>query len=267
MPDLCPGQRFNAIFGTSTLGLLVLCTYFSRNIRGTMAWRSGGNSNSNLIDNLKAIGIIKSESVENVMKAVDRKHFSKHNPYADSAQTIGYNVIISAPHMHAHALQKLSNHLKEGAKVLDVGSGSGYFTACMALMVGPQGKAVGIDHIKELVDDSVTNIKKDPNLAKLLESGQITMVTGDGRKGYDPEGPYDAIHVGAAAPTLPQDLVDQLKPGGRLIIPVGGVGESQRLQQIDKLLDGTTKKQTLMVVTFVPLTSKEKQWPSRKNEF
>ena len=72
--------------------------------------------------------------------------------------------------------------------------------------MGPQGKAVGIDHIKELVDSSVENIKKDSNLAKLLETGQITMVTGDGRLGYEPEAPYDAIHVGAAAPTLPQHV-------------------------------------------------------------
>ena len=63
---------------------------------------------------------------------------------------------------------------------------------------------MGIDHIQELVDGSVANIRKDPNLAALLDSGQITMVTGDGRQGYEPEAPYDAIHVGAAAPTLPQ---------------------------------------------------------------
>lgn len=76
----------------------------------------------------------------------------------------------------------------------------------MFFKVGPQGKAVGIDHIKELVDESIANTKKDPNLGQLLETGQITLVTGDGRKGYAPEAPYDAIHVGAAAPVLPQDV-------------------------------------------------------------
>lgn len=78
------------------------------------------------------------------------------------------------------------------------------------LQVGPQGKAVGIDHIKELVDGSVANIKKDPNIGQLLETGQLVMVTGDGRKGYEPEAPYDAIHVGAAAPELPQAVSDLL---------------------------------------------------------
>lgn len=72
------------------------------------------------------------------------------------------------------------------------------------IQVGPQGKAIGIDHIKELVDESVKNLKKDPDIGKLMETGQLVMVTGDGRKGYEPEAPYDAIHVGAAAPTLPQ---------------------------------------------------------------
>ena len=72
--------------------------------------------------------------------------------------------------------------------------------------VGENGVAVGIDHIEELVTDSVNNIKKDPGLATLLDSGRLKMVVGDGRKGHLPEAPYDAIHVGAAAPQIPQDV-------------------------------------------------------------
>ena len=118
---------------------------------------------------LPANGIIKHPKVAEVMKAVDRQNFCKNNPYMDSPQGIGYAVTISAPHMvrlelecwilqlagyffmiclqnedprdslffqHAHALEILSEHLVNGERALDVGSGSGYLTTCMALMVG-----------------------------------------------------------------------------------------------------------------------------------
>ena len=72
-------------------------------------------------------------------------------------------------------------------------------------MVGPTGKVIGIDHIKELVDWSESNVKKSN--AELLTSGNIKLVVGDGRQGYAQGGPYHAIHVGAAAPTLPQPVL------------------------------------------------------------
>ena len=95
------------------------------------------------------------------MVAVDRGNYCRTDPYRDKPQGIGYNVTLSAPHMHAHALELLKDHLKPGMNALDVGSGSGYLTACMALMVGEDGKVIGVDHIKELVDWSGDNIIKD----------------------------------------------------------------------------------------------------------
>jgi protein-L-isoaspartate O-methyltransferase len=106
------------------------------------------------------------------------------------SRRIGHGATISAPHMHAHASEYLLNYLEPGSKVLDVGSGSGYLTAIFHHLVSPGngqpiGKVVGIDHITELVDWSVENLKRD-GLSSALESGQIEMVAGDGREGELP---------------------------------------------------------------------------------
>jgi len=237
------------------------CTVLCKHLFTTssnMAWRSHGEDNGSLVQNLFSNSIIKSEEVRDVMLQVDRGSYVKQNAYMDAPQRIGYNITISAPHMHAHALELLKNHLKPGMRALDVGSGSGYLTVCMALMVGSTGRAVGIDHIQELVDMSKDNIKKDGKVG-LMESDQLTLVVGDGRKGWSEGGPYNAIHVGAAAATLPQELVDQLAPGGRMVIPVGEEGGDQSLDQVEKGMDGKVTKTRLFGVRYVPLTDKEKQ--------
>uniref|UniRef100_A0A8C4WZI6 protein-L-isoaspartate(D-aspartate) O-methyltransferase n=1 Tax=Eptatretus burgeri TaxID=7764 RepID=A0A8C4WZI6_EPTBU len=95
--------------------------------------------------------------VYQVMLATDRVHYTKYHVYEDLPQPIGYFATISAPHMHAHALELLKEHLQEGASALDVGCGSGYLSACFARMVGKRGMVIGIDHIFQLVDDAICN--------------------------------------------------------------------------------------------------------------
>lgn len=93
-----------------------------------MEWFSHGVNNDDLISQLKNHKIIKSTKVEEAMRKVDRGNFCTNRPYQDSPQYIGYGITISAPHMHAHALEMLKDKLVEGARVLDVGSGDSFCT-------------------------------------------------------------------------------------------------------------------------------------------
>ncbi len=136
--------------------------------------------------------------------------------------------------MHASAAEALlpflPEHPKHPLRVLDVGSGSGYLTALLAQFVGEEGKVVGVEHIKELVALSEANLRRWEEGRKMLDSGRVKFVVADGRLGYkDPEvssslgketgqedeAGWDAIHVGAGAKMVHQELVDQLRRPGR----------------------------------------------------
>ncbi|KAH8399411.1 hypothetical protein KR215_009812 [Drosophila sulfurigaster] len=222
-----------------------------------MAWRSVGANNADLIRQLRDYGVIASEAVANAMIATDRKHYCPRNPYMDAPQPIGGGVTISAPHMHAFALEYLRDHLKPGSHVLDVGSGSGYLTACFYRYINAKGenantRIVGIEHQHSLVALSKSNLNSDD--ASMLDSDRMLIIEGDGRKGHAALAPYDAIHVGAAAPETPTELINQLANGGRLIVPVGPEGGSQYMQQYDKDENGKVQMTRLMGVMYVPLT-------------
>jgi protein-L-isoaspartate(D-aspartate) O-methyltransferase len=88
---------------------------------------------------------------------------------------------------HAYAAEHLLSYLRPGAKVLDIGSGSGYLVAVLHHLVSPGGKVVGIEHIKELVDWSKENLRRD-GLGHALDSGEIVMIAGDGRQGFPADG-------------------------------------------------------------------------------
>jgi len=257
-----------------------------------MAWSCSGTTNIELISNLIRKKLINSDAVAAAMTVVDRANYvpdtGKQHAYQDSPQLIGHDATISAPHMHAHAAELLLPYLHDrpngrSARVLDVGAGSGYLTSVFYHLVrdtrdggrsgddddddndnAQQGQGqspgtdagalvVGIEHIPALTALAQRNIRAD-GLGDALDSQRIVLVTGDGRLGYPPQGPYDAIHVGAAAPTIPPALVEQLASPGRMIIPVGTY--SQTLMQIDKDAQGTVTQRDLFGVVYVPLTDR-----------
>ena len=228
-----------------------------------MLFSSGtSKTNEGLIELLKYKGVIKSSAVANAMKLVDRKDFvingtSDYEAYNDCPQSIGFGATISAPHMHAYALELLKDAFKPGGKALDVGSGTGILTLLFYLMMGPGSRSFGIEHIPELVNMSILNLNKHHK--NLLDNGSVKIVEGDGRMGLPSYAPYDLIHVGAAATSVPDELIKQLAIGGKLMIPVGPQGIGQDLLIITKKPDGTLQTENKLSVVYVPLTSKKNQ--------
>lgn len=231
------------------------------------AWQCHGRTNRELVNNLASAGIITSPVVKKVMTLVDRANYVPQRPYDDTPQSIGWGQTISAPHMHAHALELIVPTLEKSSSpltLLDVGCGSGYLTAAMGRMVdakdplvGSGGKVFAVDVFPGLVEMTKENVKKQDG--DLLTDGTVTVQLGDGWKGLKEKGPFDAIHVGAAADSFPKELMMQLKPGGVLIVPVGPDGGAQVLYRIEKTNDRPDFHQEdfnfreLLGVRYVPL--------------
>lgn len=123
---------------------------------------------------------------------------------------------------------------------------------------------VGVEHIPELVELARGNMRKSAEGRELLETGRVKFVVGDGRKGWmetgesagDGKSGWDAIHVGAGARKIHEELVKQLRRGGRMFIPVDDHGEErgQHIWVVDKGMDGVVLKESLYGVSYVPLT-------------
>jgi protein-L-isoaspartate(D-aspartate) O-methyltransferase len=187
------------------------------------------------------------ERVLQAMMKVKRELFvpekCKSLAYADMPLPIGHGQTISAPHMVAIMVQLLD--LREGMKVLDIGTGSGYHAAVMAQLVGSTGYIYSVEVIPELVKMAGENL----NVAGIEN---VTVIQGDGSLGLPEYAPYDRINVAASAPEVPKPLMDQLAKGGKMAVPVGSY--YQELVLVTKE-DGSTS-QRLMAVAFVPLVGR-----------
>jgi protein-L-isoaspartate(D-aspartate) O-methyltransferase len=197
-----------------------------------------------LVNSLREYNI--SEKTLNAMKKVPRHLFvpsvQTANAYVDHPLPIGYAQTISAPHMVAMMCDLLD--LQEGFKVLEIGAGSGYNAAVMAEVIGSKGDIYSIERLEKLAVFAQENLKK-------AGYSNVEIINGDGSLGLPEHAPYDRICVTASAPCTPMPLVEQLKPGGMMVLPEGKT--YQRLYLIKKDMDGNITKEDRGGVIFVPL--------------
>ncbi len=188
-----------------------------------------------------------SERVLDAMRRVPRHLFvperEKRNAYADYPLPIGWGQTISAPHMVAIMCDLLD--IQEGMKILEVGAGSGYHAAVMAVLAG-SGHVYTVETIEGLAAFARDNLKK----AGIIN---VTVIVGDGSLGLPAFAPYDIISVACAAPDILDTLIEQMKTGGKLIIPVGK--HFQELYLVTKT--NGIKKDAKGGVVFVPLVGKK----------
>ena len=189
---------------------------------------------------------IKDPNVLKAMQTVPRHAFipasQQRYAYGDHPLPIGQEQTISQPYIVAFMTQALK--LNPDSRVLEIGTGSGYQAAVCAEIAS---EVYTIEIVKELAKSAKERLKK-------LGYPNVSVKAGDGFFGWPEKAPFDAIIGTAAAKRIPEPLLEQLKPGGRMIIPTGGVYEFQYLVLITKDKDGKIHKSKVMPVRFVPMT-------------
>jgi protein-L-isoaspartate(D-aspartate) O-methyltransferase len=188
------------------------------------------------------------EKVMQVMAEIPRHEFvpedERYAAYLNRPLPIGYGQTISQPYIVALMTDLLA--ISEDAKVLEVGAGSGYQAAILSRLVK---EVHSIEIINELAKECRERMSR-------LGYGNVTIHEGDGYYGLESEAPFDAIVVTAAAAYIPPPLVQQLKPGGRMVIPVGAQFAVQYLMLGEKDDRGEITTRQVLPVRFVPLTGK-----------
>lgn len=189
---------------------------------------------------------VRDPAVLRAMRTVPRHEFVpaevRAHAYADSPLPIGHDQTISQPYIVATMTEALQ--VGPDDVVLEIGTGSGYQAAVLAEIV----KHV---YTIEIVEPLGLRAKAD---LQRVGYTNIDVRIGDGYKGWPEHAPFDAIIVTAAPDHVPQPLIDQLKPGGRMVIPVGETGRVQHLKRLTKKEDGSVAEETLELVRFVPMT-------------
>ncbi|MGQ8336807.1 protein-L-isoaspartate(D-aspartate) O-methyltransferase [Sunxiuqinia sp. A32] len=227
-----------------SIGLHVFICGFSLILLGANSPQDSFEKERNqmVIEQIKSRGI-RSEEVLHAMKKVKRHLFVpkpyQHLAYDDRPLPIGYSQTISQPYIVAFMTELI---LPEGTdRVLEIGTGSGYQAAVLAEIVD---QVYTIELVEELGTQSAELLGK-------LRYDNVHVKIGDGYVGWEEYAPYDAIIVTAAADSIPQPLIDQLKEGGRMVIPVGRPSHVQILKLVEKK-NGKVKTRNVTAVRFVP---------------
>ena len=191
---------------------------------------------------------MKDQRVLRAMNAVPRHRFVPgvllDEAYDDTPLPIGYGQTISQPYIVAYMTEIIKANRMD--TVLEIGTGSGYQAAVLSAVAG---KVYTIEIIPQLAKSATRRLKE-------LGYDNVTVRHADGYYGWEERAPFDAIIVTAAAGHIPPPLVKQLKPGGRMVIPVGGPFMVQSLVLVEKDKAGRVTTRNLMAVRFVPLTGK-----------
>jgi protein-L-isoaspartate(D-aspartate) O-methyltransferase len=195
-------------------------------------------------DQLRSRGI-SDERVLTAMGTVPRHEFvpgaARARSYEDGPLPIGYGQTISQPYIVAFMSQALQ--ISPSDRVLEIGTGSGYQAAVLSPLVK---EVYTIEIVKPLAERAAATLKR-------LGFDNVKVKAGDGYQGWPEEAPFDAIIVTCAPEDVPPALLDQLREGGRMVIPVGPEGEVQELVLLEKSV-GALKKVDLLPVRFVPMT-------------
>jgi len=211
------------------------------------------------VEELRAQRILRDPNIVKAMSRVPREEFlpddMRSYAYVDSPLPIGFGQTTSALHMTALFCEY--GEMKLGQTVFEVGGGCGYMSCVYAEVVAPAEqpkKRWGHVWSAELVPELAELGKK--NVERLGYADRVTFLQADASEGLTDGGPFDLIIVTSAAPEIPEELITQVKPGGILLIPVGGADFYQQLMRVRKKPDGTLSHENLGGVAFVPMKGK-----------
>jgi protein-L-isoaspartate(D-aspartate) O-methyltransferase len=215
-----------------------------------------------LVDNLTRQGVLKSPKTTQAIRSVPRALFlppeNKVYGASDAPLPIGFGQTVSAPCIVSLINEALQ--LEVGNKVLEVGTGSGWHAATIAELVTSKDtprSEWGHVYTVEIIQALAETVRR--NIMNAGYGDRVTIINADGSKGHLEKAPYDRILVSASASEVPAPLLEQLKSGGKMVIPLGNASFFQVLTRITKDNDGKVQRENLSGVSFDPLTNDGEQ--------